>query len=55
MKEHYKQLIQTKGHLPTGICSQGFPIDFIIKFLEDNLESNESFLAITGIRFQEEN
>lgn len=56
MKENYKQLIQTKGHLPTGIFNQeGFPIDFIVKFLEDNLESNESFLDITGVRFKGKN
>jgi hypothetical protein len=55
MKENYKQLIQTKGHLPTGMFNQGFPIDFIAKFLEDNLESNESFLDITGVRFQGKN
>ena len=55
MKENYKQLIQTKGHLPTGIFSQSFPIDFIVKFLEDNSKSNESFLDITGVRFQGKN
>lgn len=52
MKENYKQLIQTKGHLPTGIFIQSFPIDFIVKFLEDNSKSNESFLDVTGVRFQ---
>ncbi|MBD2328964.1 hypothetical protein [Alkalinema sp. FACHB-956] len=52
MKENYKQLIQIKGHLPTGILSQSFPIDFIVKFLEDNSKSNESFLDVTGVRFQ---
>jgi hypothetical protein len=25
MKENYKQLIQTKGHLPAGMFNQGFP------------------------------
>ncbi|EKU96703.1 hypothetical protein Lepto7375DRAFT_0571 [Leptolyngbya sp. PCC 7375] len=52
MKENYKQLIKTKGHMPTGILNQGFPIGFITNFLEDNLRSNESFLDITGVRFQ---
>jgi hypothetical protein len=55
MKENYKQLIQTKGHLPTGILSQSFPIDFIVKFLEDNSKSNESFLDVTGVRFKGKN
>lgn len=55
MKENYKQLIQTKGHLPTGIFSQGLPIDFIVKFLEDHLTPNESFLDVTGVRFQGKN
>lgn len=55
MKENYKQLIQTKGHLPTGIFNQGFPIDFIVKFLENNSKPNESFLDITGVRFQGKN
>lgn len=55
MKENYKQLIQTRGHLPTRMFNQGFPIDFIVKFLEDNSESNESFLDITGVRFQGKN
>ncbi|WP_416673543.1 hypothetical protein [Egbenema bharatensis] len=55
MKENYKQLIQTKGHLPTGISSQSFPIGFIVGFLEDNLKSSESFLDVTGVRFQGKN
>ena len=55
MKEDYKQLIQTKGHLPIGIFNQNFPIDFIVKFLEDNLKSDESFFDITGVRFQGKN
>jgi hypothetical protein len=55
MKEDYKQLIQVKGHLPTGIFSQNFPIDLIVKFLEDNSKSNESFLDVTGVRFQGKN
>lgn len=55
MKENYKQLIQTKGHLPTGILSQSFPIDFIVKFLENNSKSNEAFLDVTGVRFQGKN
>ncbi len=55
MKENYKQLIQTKGHLPTGTLSQSFPIDFIVKFLEDNSKPNESFLDVTVVRFQGRN
>ncbi len=55
MKEHDKQSIQTKWNLPTGISSHSFPIGFIVKFIEDNLKSNESFLDVTGIRFQGKN
>jgi len=51
----YKQLIQAKGRLPTGILSKSFPIDFIVKFLEDNLKSDESFLDVIGVRFQGKN
>ena len=55
MKENDKQSIQTKWNLPTGISSHSFPIGFIAKFMEDNLKSNESFLDVTGIRFQGKN
>jgi hypothetical protein len=55
MKENYKQLIQTKGHLPTGLFTQSFPLHVIVKFLEDNLKSNESFLDVIGVRFQGKN
>ncbi|MDX2213743.1 MAG: hypothetical protein SFY66_10705 [Oculatellaceae cyanobacterium bins.114] len=54
-KEEYRQLIKAKGHLPTGILGQDFPVDFIVKFLEDNLALGESLLDVVGVRFQGKN
>jgi hypothetical protein len=55
MKVNYKQLIQSKGHMPTGVFDQGFPLDLIAKFLENTLESDELVLDVTGVRFQGKN
>lgn len=52
MRQEYKQLIQAEGHLPTGILGRGFSVDFISKFLESSLDSNESLADITGVRCQ---
>jgi hypothetical protein len=55
MKQEYKQLIQAKGHLPTGFLSKDFSVNFISNFLERSLDFNESLSDITGVRRQGKN